>query len=240
MAINIKKEYALDLLNKVYLLQSKIGDVPKIFLNGESSNEIIRPEGFGFDVNQFFSIFDKVKIKPGFTLDYTYYLAGIGGEPLIYARKITAPRISTSKYLNKYGRPRTRPYLKYLIIENNPESFFQLAMFYQIIHQFYLYWHANYNDHRFIFNREMAEQILESIPEKGKRDEGINLEDRKKMKMLSYDPQVIITQKGADVSCVMFSAWIGFFYKVFTITWPSITIDDKTDIIATYHCGILF
>lgn len=156
MKTSIRKEYALNLLSSLNSLRNKIGHIPKIFFDKENANNTPRPEGVGFDVNRFLKVFDKIKLKEGFILDYTYHSGRLGGEPLIYTRKKDAPRLSTKEYLEKYGSVDTRPYLKAITIEINPESFFQIAIFSQVVHQFYLYWHANYNDHQFIFSLGMA------------------------------------------------------------------------------------
>ena len=103
-------------------------------------------------MNRFLQVFDKIKLKKGFTLDYTYRAGGLGGEPLIYTRKKEVPRLSTHEYIEKYRRIDTHPYFNEITIEINPESFFQIDVFSQIVNQFYLSWHANYNDHQFIFS----------------------------------------------------------------------------------------
>lgn len=240
MKTYIRTEYALELLNALNSLLDKIGDIPDIFFDREYANNIPRSEGVGFEVNRFLKVFDKIKLKNGFILDYTYHSGGLGGEPLIYTRKKKAPRLSTYEYIEKYGRIDSRPYLNDITIEINPESFFQIAVFSQIVHQFYLAWHANYNDHQFIFSLEIVDDLLKYIPEDNKNNYSINKKDRERLRTISFEPQVNIKEEGAEVGCVMFSAWIGFYYNASFITWPNITIKSSREIIVPFDCGINF
>ncbi len=238
MKTSIRTEYALGLLSALNSLRDKIGDIPDIFFDRENANNIPHPEGVGFEVNRFLKVFDKIKLKKGFTLDYTYHSGGLGGEPLIYTRKKEAPRLLPYEYIEKYSN--TRPYLNDITIEINPESFFQIAVFSQIVNQFYLFWHANYNDHQFIFSFEKVDDLLKHIPEDNKDNYGINRKDREELRTISFEPQVNIKEEGAEVRCVMFSAWIGFYYNISFITWPNITIKNSREIIVPFDCGINF
>ncbi|MCP6718631.1 MAG: hypothetical protein KJI71_00180 [Patescibacteria group bacterium] len=231
MKTSIKAEYAIKLLRKISSLQKKIGKIPDLLFD---ANEKIRPEGIGFDVNRFLKVFDKIQLRDGFILDYFYRSGGLGGEPFIFTRKKDNPKLSAD------GNLKPRPPLNDIIIEITPESFFQLAVFSQVVSQFYLSWHANYNDHQFIFGSEIVEYLLMDIPEDFRDNFGINMKDREKLRAMSFEPQVNIKEEGAEVRCVMFSKWLGFYYNIFVITWPNITIENSRDIIVPYDCGILF
>jgi len=237
MKSKISAQYALQLSDKLSSLQTKVGDIPEAFLNSEKANDPVRAQKIGFDVNQFFGVFDKIKLKKGKVLDYAYYAGGIGGEPLIYSKDENEPGLSASEYLKLFDDIHAQPYLKDIVIKNDPGSFFQLVVFSQVVHQFYQYWHAAYNDHRFIFSLNSAEGILEAIPA---NKTGISREDRKKLRNLLFEPQVENMDDWGQVRCVMFSEWSGFYYNRSTISWPNISIEMKKETIVPYDCGICF
>ena len=246
MQTTINIEYAHEILTRSNSLLEQVGEIPHEFLRDKADNKIVHPLGLGFDVNRFLIIFDKIHLKKGCLLDYAFHHGGIGGEPLIYARKEDQPRLSAEKYIKKYKGMR-KPYLKEITIEISPEAFFQVAVFSQVIHQFYLFWHAAYNDDQFIFNLPVLEWILEKISNKGSgypRDFGSEQKsdevDTKNVRDLSLAPQITIKEEGAEVKCVMFSEWKGLYYNVFLITWPEITVKNQEEVILPYDCGICF
>lgn len=251
MKTKISTQYASKLLRELSMLQSEIGEIPELFFppdseekfdsNKESADDInnmIRPKDVGFDINKFFDVFDKIKLKKTTLLDYAFYFGGIGGEPLVYTRHEGAPRISANEFMKHYGDFQAKPYLADIIIDNKPESLFQLFVFSKAIHQFYQWWHAGYNDHQFIFNFDSVQEILKDIPEK--EQYGISYKNRENLKLLSYEPQVECHNAGGTVRCILFSNWVGFYYETATIAWPEIRIKIKQKIIVPYDCGICF
>ena len=238
MKTKIDSEYTSRLFQALDELQSVIGGIPEAFMASEGNNKFPRPEGVGFDVNLFLEVFDKIQLKAGMVLDYAFLHGGIGGEPLIYTRQENAPKLSADQYKKRFDDIDAKPYLTDLQIDKNPEAFFQIIVFSQVVHQFYQHWHALYNDHRFVLSLTSAKKILKSIPEK--EDFGISKEQRKFLEELSFDPEVCTDDSGAGVRCVMFSDWIGFYYADFRISWPEISLDKDIETIIQYTCGICF
>jgi len=250
--MRISTEYTSSLFLALSALQAEIGEIPQVFMPSESEeefgpsekdaddiNDMIRPKGVGFDVNRFLDVFDKIELRKGTLLDYAFYYGGIGGRPLIYTRKVNAPRISANEYIKQYEHLlRANSYLDDIVIENDPESFFQLVVFTKIVHQFYQWWHAAYNDDRFVFDIKSVQKILRNIPETDRH--GINNKNRDKLKHISFEPQVGCNDVGGKVRCILFSKRAGFYYENATIAWPKIKIKIKRKTIVPYHCGILF
>jgi hypothetical protein len=238
MKINIETDYTSKLSQALISLGENIGPIPESFLSSEEVNDRTRPNEMGFDINLFLTVFAKVRFKKDIVLDYAYYHFGDGGRPLIYTRLKDDQGISAREYLMKYEDVQSSPYLQDIIISNDPESFFQLAVFSKVVHQFYKYWHAAYNDHRFIYGLPSVEDLLENIPN---QDEyGINEEGRKLLSSLSFEPEVEITTLGGNVKTVMFSKWVGFYYRFFNISLPEIKIETKVETIVEYDSGIRF
>ena len=251
MKTRISAQYTSKLFKELNALISEIGEIPEVFFPSGSEeefdssknstddiNNMIRPKGVGFDVNKFLDVFDKIKLKKGNLLDYAFYFGGIGGEPLIYTRNKKTPRISANEYIRRYGELETKPYLIDMIIDNNPESFFQLFVFSKVVHQFYQWWHAGYNDYRFVLNIKSVREILKDIPETDQY--GISTKNREALKLLSFEPQVECNDSNGKVRCILFSNWTGFYYENATIVWPEIKIEIKQKTIIPYDCGICF
>lgn len=57
-------------------------------------------DGKEFDLSIYFDIFDRIRLKPGITLDWAYSYQSLGGSPSLYARKtIDKPYSTHSEYL---------------------------------------------------------------------------------------------------------------------------------------------
>ena len=126
-----------------------------------------------------------------------------------------------------------------IIIENNAESFFQLAVFTKVVHQFYLWWHANYNDHQFVVNIDSSQAILKGIKrEKGLY--GISMENRDKINQLDFNPQVECFEDCGKVYYFMFSNWGGLSQETATIYCPKLRIEIKKKTMVSYDCGICY
>ena len=57
----------------------------------------------------------------------------------------------------------TPSYLDYVQTDDTPESYFQLAVLSMMGSQFYLYWHANYNDSQIICDKVDVTDIVSSL-----------------------------------------------------------------------------
>lgn len=234
MKVHIHTEYAFQLMESLVSLRDNIGDIPEAFTTSKEVNDLPRPKGVGFDLNKFLTVFDKIHLRKGTVLDYAYYFYDIGGGPLIYTRKESEPSLSANEYQRKFKRTQNEPFLKDLLIDNDPESFFQVTVLYRVIDQFYLFWHALYNDHRFVFSKDSAERILEGLRE---MDKG---ETKKRLNHISFAPLVKKNGGRAEVRCVMFSNWTGFYQSHSDISWPNLSMATRTEVIIPYNRGICF
>ncbi len=115
-----------------------------------------------FNVTRFLKVFDLIKIDRGFKLDYIY----AGDSPTVYTKQ-KFPRLNFFKS-NKLDRteilgPYNRENIEDISFDKTPKGYFQFAVFSVVVHQFYLYWHGNYNDTKFIYSKSQIEDILKSI-----------------------------------------------------------------------------
>jgi hypothetical protein len=199
--------------------------------------------GTEFDVNRYFSVLDHLSMQPGYILDWVYYYEFIGGEPVIYARKSDQPAYRTySEYAQENGvnslfQDRNR-YLEHVQIDGTPESFFQYVLLYLMGGQFYLFWHANYNDQKVICDRSEAETILEELKRRSQSPSANEIEIGLRKEI---SPQVDIKGDVARVKVVVFTNWGGFIQKTFNITrtFPH-TMNESSEVLIPYDCGISF
>jgi hypothetical protein len=152
-------------------VRSSIGELPSDFEYCRS-NDPHSIKGT-FDVNNYFSCFDKIKIQEGYLLDYVYLGDRHGGSPVLYSRKKEEEPIKSAEdFYNRF--PATKKtylgqelekadyetYLPQLSFEPTPNGAFQFAIFAMLAHRFYLFWHACYNSRVFFFDKQ---SLLDSI-----------------------------------------------------------------------------
>ena len=112
--------------------------------------EIERLLPLEFDINKYFEVFNRLKMEEGYVLDYRYHLSSPDGNPVMYARKKDEPRdFSIGGVMTSYRRNSADEYLLHIKTDGSREGFIQLAALHLIGANFYLYWHAFYDDLEF-------------------------------------------------------------------------------------------
>lgn len=210
-------------------------EVPEHFLTADP----IRT-GEEFDVNEYFSILSHLSMEPRYVLDYVYYYEFMGGFPVLYARPENQPRYATySEYIDAEGDSAYGDFLNHVQVDGTEEGFFQFALLHVMGDQFYLVWHANYNDGQVVCNREALEDIL-TMPD----DFGQPLTEEQKEAALAIDlsPVVEIGGDTVYVRIVVFTKWGGFIQLSYAINRNFLhaiqSIDD--DVLVEYDCGVMF
>jgi hypothetical protein len=119
-----------------------------------------------FDANKYLVLFDLVKLDKGYVLDYDY----CGDHPYVYTRKdnIISKLFHVNNILDDLNK---KKYLKNIYFEKSPKGFFQYAVFLEIVNQFYLYWHALFDNYYFIYSKKQIEDTLRDILEEQLKSE---------------------------------------------------------------------
>ena len=195
-----------------------------------------------FDVNEYFSVLEHLKIQDGYILDYCYYREFLGSEPLLYARpKDRKPYQSYSEYKQEQGAiwESSDKYLDHIVIDDTPEGYFQFIALRVMGGQFYLSWHARYDDYTIVCGSEVLEKILTTPDEFGKT---IPVDIQRKARKLKVEPIVELAYDKARVEIVVFSKWKGFLRRKYTVSryFPHTILEEKTETLVPYDCGILF
>ena len=197
-------------------------------------------QGDEFDVSQYFDVLPALSMQDGYTLDYVYQNDGLGGYPLLYVRPSDqAPYASAADIPNGTELP---DFHDYLVIEDTQQGYFEYIVMDIMARQFYLYWHANYNDYEIVCNRDEVNDIV-ARASSGDFGIAMNLAEQTKARtMRTIEPVVNLTGEVATVQFITFTKWGGFFRETYTISrsFPHTILDIKQQNIVPYDCGVAF
>jgi len=212
--------------------------------------------GAEFDVGNYFSVLKHVTPPEGHVLDYVYWYAGGNGSPHLYLRKTSEPRFRTYEELEKVAgqeigeialldfeedsdktdaREEAEDLPSRLQVDGTPEGFFELVVFKALAGQFYLAWHANYNDTKIVTSRNEVEAIIADID--------LSSDRKEQVRCLDVTPSIkYLDQDTASVSVVLFSNWRGFFRVTEKISrvYPHRFLDTEIQDLVYYNCGLVF
>jgi hypothetical protein len=220
--------------------------------------EISNPKAL-FNINSYFKVLKHLSMEPGYVLDY--YMFGedmFGSRPLIYVRKEGQSPISSYEEFEKWMQKQPDEDATYkfvslvmegdksglndhIIVDGTTEGYFEYVLLNMMGGQFYLSWHANYDDATIISSTASLQKII---------DEGEVFRDnqpypesiQRKTRYLEPDVTVVFANSKVQVSVLCFTKWGGFIRRTFTINEKaphSITnIKDNTQV--EYECGVMF
>jgi len=199
-----------------------------------------------FDANLYFDALDRISPQRGYVLDYVYRYAGIGGAPVLYARKAQAPPYRNySEYAaaspNKRA-DREDYYLRHLAADGSPESFFQLALLRIQGEQFYQYWHDAYNDGRIVCDLEDARAGLGELTGWIGEEEGVVEGLLADLAEYEIAPTVSMNRDLVKVEAVVFTKWGGFIKRSILMEReaPHLILGEGSQVLVEYNCGIMF
>ncbi len=214
-------------------LRQGIGQIPENLL---VDNPV--ENGAEFDPNQYFTVFKQLSMEAGYALDFVYTYDGMGGYPTLYARNLEwTPFLSWSDV-----RPGMDYYLDHVMVDDTPEGFLQFAMLASSAEQFYLFWHADYNDQQVVCSRQALGDIIKT---RGSGGFGIPMTAAEKAKaraIQQVEPVVTMEATTVTVKMVTFTNWGGFYRLTFKIdrAFPHHIVDVQQEQLAPYNCGIAF
>lgn len=136
-----------------------------------------RRRGDEFSLDTIFSILSHLRQPAGISVDYVYSYVEAAGCPVPYLRKREGLRLLTHRDLLEQGDDAGNPEVVYNALEcdRSPEGYFELVLFRTMAMQFYLFWHANYNDATVIASRQaLASSLTRVAPKAATRFRGID------------------------------------------------------------------
>ena len=130
----------------------------------------------------------------------------------------------------------------YVEIDDTEQGYFEYVVMDIMARQFYLYWHANYNDTEIVCNRGEVNDIVDRV---SSGDFGYAMEPAQQTKartLKNIEPVVNLTGDVATVQFITFTKWGGFYRETYTINraFPHTIIDVKQENVVPYDCGVMF
>jgi len=232
--------------------QATVGEIKAMTRNQPIPKHFLDPEQLVaeaiFDPNQLLIPLDHLKLTPGYTLEFVYRDDGLGGRPAVYARKIDSPSFpnfeayqAASGTCDHDNLPTGCSFLDFVESDGTEEGYFQWVLLEMMGNQFYLYWHANYNDAEIIASKAQLEAIVEKI---SAEDIGNPLSASQRRQALEIDPAPSVSVDGDQVTVrvIWFTKWGGFNESILTLSasTPHRVLDRRTTVLVEYQCGIQF
>jgi hypothetical protein len=210
------------------------GDLPRqLFETGVK-------QGDEFDVHQYFDVLSHISMQDGFDLDYVYQIDSLGGYPLLYAHPVDqTPYASVTDIPENTQLP---DFQEYLTVDATEQGYFEYVVMDIMAGQFYLYWHANYNDTQIVCNRQ---QIYDIVAQVNTGDFGATMDTAQQAKVRTLRnivPVVVLEGETATVEVVTFTKWGGFYRYTYTVRreFPHTILDLEQENLVPYDCGVMF
>jgi hypothetical protein len=205
------------------------------FATGAAFLESLEAAGERFDANEYFMVLNHLAPEDGYVLDYVYYAPGGFGAPYMYARPEGEPTFSN---YSAYQNAGVENFLSHIQVDDTAEGYYELVLLSIMGEQFYLSWHAAYDDWEVVSSRERLDAIIELMNE-----EHNPLTEEQVEAALQLDVTTSVKFEGdkVRVQILVFTKWGGFFERVYTIdrNFPHRMIEDDIQLIP-YNCGIVF
>jgi hypothetical protein len=197
-------------------------------------------QGNEFDANQYFEVLDHISMQEGYALDYVYQNDDLGGYPLLYARPVEQVPYASAADIPQ--NTQLLDFQDYLSVEDVEQGYFEYVVMDIMANQFYLFWHANYNDTLIVCNRQ---QIYDIVGQVGSGDFGNPMDTAQRAKartLRNIVPVVRLAGDTAVVEVVTFTKWGGFYRLTYTVSReaPHTILDLKEENILPYDCGVMF
>lgn len=198
-----------------------------------------KKQGDEFDANAYFNALTNISMRNGYLLDYVYPIPDVGGSPILYARPVDQP-----PYLSMEDIPENAEladFRDHLEIEDVEQGYFEYVVMDIMAGQFYLFWHANYDDTEIVCNSDEVKAIISDIND-GDFASAFDISQQAKARtMTNLEPLVKLTENTAIVEVIVFTKWGGFYRYTYTInrSFPHTIIDIKSNNLVPYDCGIM-
>lgn len=196
--------------------------------------------GGEFDVNDYFMALTHLSMQEGYVLDYVYQVDDLGAYPILYAHPADEPAFGSTKELP--ANLHTSDFLNHVTVDGTGQGYFELVALATMARQFYLDWHANYNDTEIVCNAGDVDAIVSDISDGSFGAPFDGSQQRQAHAMENIEPLVKLTEDTARVEIVIFTKWGGFYRQTFTInrSFPHTIIDVQEENLVPYDCGIMF
>lgn len=196
--------------------------------------------GDEFDANRYFSVLTNISMHEGYALDYVYQNDDLGGYPLLYPRPVDqAPYASITDVREDL---RSSDFHDYLDVEDTQQGYFEYVVMDIMANQFYLSWHANYNDTEIVCNHDEVNNIISSVSTGNFGNPMSVVQQARARALRNIEPSVSLSGEVATVQFITFTKWGGFYRETYTIdrSFPHTLVDVRQQNVVPYDCGVAF
>jgi len=207
-------------------------------------------QGDEFDVRTALEVLDHLSMAAGYQLAYVYKYDPMGSYPVLYAHlEENIPFTSLKEYLSarpecfqSSEKPSHCSFMQLIETDCSEIGYLQFILFQDMGRQFYLDWHANYNDRTLIATEKALDQIINQLSD---TEFGLSIDDQQKdrIKNLVHPaPEVTIGTEFVTLRVVFFTKWGGFYEAQYELNkdFPHTIQDSKFRNLFAYDCGIMF
>jgi hypothetical protein len=191
-----------------------------------------QPQDSDFDPNQYFTAFTHLSMEPGYVLDYTYQYDGMGGWPYLFARLEENDSLEAGEAL---------PYLEHIQTDGTEMGYYELAAFDMMAGQFYLFWHANYDDTVIVTDAATRDAIVDAAVS---GDVGYAMDEAsaRAARAIDVTPWVRLEGETVTVRFITFSNFTGFTERIYTLAkeFPHTILNEESKVLVEYNWGIVF
>jgi hypothetical protein len=199
-----------------------------------------KKQGGEFDANAYFDALTHISMRAGYALDYVYQGDSLGAFPRLYARPLDQAPYASMKDVP--GNTQLPDFHEYLDVDDVEQGYFEYVVMDIMAGQFYLSWHANYNDMEIVCNRDDVNDIISRV-NAGDFGNDLDLGQQSKARGIkNIEPAVRLTGDVAIVEVVAFTKWGGFYRLIYTISREAQhkIIDVQQEELVPYDCGLMF
>ena len=197
-------------------------------------------QGDEFDVNDYFKVLQHISMQDGYSLDYVYQVDSLGAYPVLYA--LPDGQAPYASFADVPANTQLADFRDHLDVQDVEDGYFEVVVMQIMARQFYLDWHANYNDAQIVCNRKDANGIISDV---NAGDFGFKFDVAQQAKaraMKNIEPVVQLTGNIATVEIIIFTKWGGFYRQTYTISrsFPHTITDVREENLVPYDCGVAF
>ncbi|MFH0896269.1 MAG: hypothetical protein V2A54_17685 [Bacteroidota bacterium] len=195
-----------------------------------------------FKVNDYFSLFDKIKMEKGWKLHFYYHYDGMGGYPVFMALRENQafekvfPSEEKSSAVWKYVD--SIPLFDHIEVDPSPMGYFQYMVFLLKGSNFALFWHSGYGFNELLCSKKACNELASRKVDYLK----FNTEQKNKLRNLNPEPVIEETADSCFIQLHLFNAWAGVTKMNFAISkvFPHRIKRGKEELIMQYSCGLIF
>ena len=220
-----------------------------------------------FDISDYFDVFTHLSMEDGYTLDY--FIVGddfFGSCPLTYVRETDSDPITTYEEYEQEAEAQYDLNNMYNLIgfvmgedpnvfedkihiDGTPEGYVEYVLLQVMGAQFYLTWHALYNDAIPVCDNAAFEPVLTEAlgyfsmgSEESHEDLAPKAEIMAKGKFVDFRPLVEFKDDTVDVTIMTFTKWGGLIKTTYTIEryYPHSIVNVFSQTLIDYQCGAMF